>query len=186
MKHSKKIGMITAFICFGILSTSVYASEVTTTASNVKVETIEKDDKKIEIIVSEDKYVRITQPTKVNTSTFESKINIMGETSQGTDIVIEVYNTKPSKNTISKDAKVYKLNTVGITETFNQLIELLEGENKVVLIYTNTKDKKNQEEMIYYITRESEETKEKLKSMIIIPGTRDSDSSKSVQLGVLK
>ncbi|MDF2614100.1 MAG: hypothetical protein K0S71_1886 [Clostridia bacterium] len=165
MKFSKVSMVVFAFVCFWMFSGSLYASEFSTTDSNVKVEVVEKDDKNIEMIVSEDKYVRITQPTKVNTSTFESKMNIAGETSQGTEIVIEVYNIQADKDDISllKASKVYELKTVGITKSFNQLIELLEGENKVVLTYTNEKDKKDKEEMIFYIIRESEKTKESVK-----------------------
>jgi hypothetical protein len=178
MKISKKLVMLAAFISFGLFSSSVYASEFNTTtsaATNVKTETITKDDKKIEVITSEDKYIRITQPTKPNTSTFESKLIIMGETRQGTDIVIEVYSGKLDKETmaISKEPKIYKLKSVGITETFNQLIELEEGDNKIVLIYTNDKDKKDKEKMVFCITRESEATKEFIKSYIVYPGTKD-------------
>lgn len=166
MKISKNIIMLLMFIGIGLFGSSVYASEVTTTASNIKVETIMRDDKKIEIIVSEDKYVRITQPTKVNTSTFESKMNVMGETSEGTEITIEVYNMNLDKNSSSslKNVITYDLKTVGFTGTFSQFIELEEGENKVVLIYTNEKDKKTKEKMIFYINRESEEKKEYIKN----------------------
>ncbi len=166
MKRLKNLMLFLAFIGIGLFGSTVYATDVITTTSNVKVETVTKDDKKVEIIVSEDKYVRITQPTKVNTSTFESKMNVMGETSQGTEITIEVYNTSLDKKGISlvKNVTVYTVKTVGITETFNQFIELLEGENKIVLIYTNEKDKKNKEKMIFYVTRESEEKKEFIKT----------------------
>lgn len=172
MKISRKFIVIFAVACVGLFGNAVYASgDVPTTATNVKADTVKKEDKMIEMLVSEDEYVRITQPTKVNTFTFESKMNIAGETKQGTDIVIEVYNTKLDKDNIPlpQDAVVYKMNTVGVTETFNQLIDLAEGKNTVVLIYSNDKDKKNNEKMVFFITRESEQTKEKLKSTIIIP-----------------
>ena len=171
MKKSKKFVVIFALIVVSLFGHVIYASEITTTSSNVKVETVTKDDKKVEILTSEDGYVRITQPTKVKTFTFDSKMNIMGETNKGTNIAIEVYNTKLDKDNISlpKDPVLYKLNTVGVTETFNQLIELLEGENRIVLTYTNEKDKINKGKMVFIVTRESEETKERLKITNLYP-----------------
>jgi hypothetical protein len=178
MKSFKKLAALLIFVGVGLFSSVVYGSDSVAVTSNVTVETVVKDDKKVEVVVSEDKYVRITQPTKVNTSTFESKMNIMGETKQGTDIIIEVYNTKIDKTStdLPKASAVYTLSTVGVTETFNQLIELLEGENKIVLSYTNEKDKKDKADMIFFITRESEETKEKLKTFIVYPSAQDKEA----------
>ncbi|WP_069999246.1 hypothetical protein [Cellulosilyticum sp. I15G10I2] len=182
MKISKYLIMFFAFVSIGLFSGTIYASD----ESNVKVETVIKNDKKVDIIVSEDKYVRISELAKASTSTFESKMNIMGETKQGTDIVIEVYNTKTDNLSLSKNVTSYTLNTVGITETFNQLIELLEGENKVVLTYTNEKDKKDKLQMIFYITRESEETKELLKNMRVYAGTKDAGLTSTIKTNALK
>jgi hypothetical protein len=178
MKSFKKLATLLIFVGVGLFGSVVYGSDGATVTSNVTVETVVKDDKKVEVVVSEDKYVRITQPTKVNTSTFESKMNIMGETKQGTDIVIEVYHTKIDKDStdLPKASATYTLSTVGVTETFNQLIELLEGENKIVLSYTNPKDKKEKANMIFFITRESEETKEKIKTFIVYPSAKDKET----------
>ncbi len=187
VKISKNLMIALTFLSITLFSGTIFASETAVTPSNVKVETIVKDDKKVEVVVSEDQYVRIAQPTKVNTSTFESKMNIMGETKQGTEITIEVYNTKTDNISLSKDVTIYKLKTVGITGSFNQLIELLEGENKVVLTYTNEKDKKEKEKMVFYITRESEEIKELVKNMIVHYGkTKESSLESTMKTNALK
>ena len=136
MKVSKKLVLILAFVCIGLFGQAVYASEVTNNTAPSTKDTAVKENR-TDGFTSDDGYVRITQPTKVNTSTFESKMNIMGETKQDTEIVIEVYNTKSGKESIGVSKEgivVYEFGKVGITGTFNQLVELLEGENKIVII----------------------------------------------------
>ncbi len=187
MRISKNLMIVLTFLSITLFSGTIFASDITVTPSNVKVETVIKDDKKVEMVVSEDQYVRIAQPTKVNTSTFESKMNIMGETKQGTEITIEVYNTKTDNLSLSKDVTIYTLKTVGITGSFNQLIELLEGENKVVLTYTHEKDKKEKEKMVFYIVRESEEIKELVKNMLVRYGeTKESGLESTMKTNALK
>lgn len=171
MKTARKWMMLVAFLSITFFGSIVYASDSSMTESNIELQTITKDDKQVEVITTKDQYVRITQPTKVNTSTFESKLNIMGETTQGTEILIKVYNTKEGTRPSSKDVATYELKPVGITGNFSQLIELLEGENKIVLTYSNEKDNKDKEEMIFYLIRESEEKKELIKTMTVVGGT---------------
>lgn len=149
--------------------TTLYASD-TQTGVNVKEQTLTmKSGQTVEVLVSDDGYIRITQPTKVNMSTFESKVNLMGETKQGTEITIAVYNKKASDSKYSETATTtYELNTVGVTGTFNQLIELSVGDNKIELSYANGKTD-TKDVMVFYIKRESEESKELLKSYKVSP-----------------
>ncbi len=176
MKYIKKIIVLCMLSLMGVFSTTIYAAE----SSNVVVKSEQKDDKTIEYLASEDGYIsRITQPNKINMTTFESKINLMGEaSSQGTEITIEIYNTK----TITKAGKTetifkteptyaYKLGKVGATCTFNQILDLSEGENQIVVKYINVTDKVDNK-MIFYITRESEENKQQIKNFVVFPSVK--------------
>jgi len=180
MRISKRLMVWAIFIITGLYSSLLYADS--TTGANIKAVTVIEDDKKVDVLMSEDEYVRITQPTKVNTSTFESKINIMGEAKFGTNITIEVGSVSTDKDNklLPKLPKIYELNTVGVTETFNQLIELFEGQNEVVFTYTNEKDKRVRGSMSFMVTREPEETKESLKTYIAKPGLMLENVSKLV------
>ena len=175
MKKYRKIVMLLAFLVIGIYSSALYAND-TTTSSNIKADTIIKNDKTIDVLVSEDDYVRITQPSKINMSTFESKINLMGEiiggTKKGTEITISIYNKKEGTKTYKDEATyTYTLSKVGSTGTFNQLLELTEGDNKIVLAYVNTQDSKN-DKMVFFITRETEESKELIKNYNVFQGVK--------------
>lgn len=179
MKCIRKVIVLFMLSLIGVFGTTIYAAN-TTEGSNVIVKSEQKDGKTIEYLASEDGYIsRITQPNKINTTTFESKINLMGEaSSQGTKITIEIYNTK----TITKAGKAetvfkteptytYKLGEVGTTCTFNQLLDLLEGENKIVVQYENASSKVD-DEMVFYITRESEENKQQIKNYVVFQSVK--------------
>ena len=174
MKISKNLMILATFLMMFLIGSTIYAGDDAFAEANVKVETSVKDGEEIENLVSEDNYVRIymrISELKKNNNTFESKMNLMIGAKQGTLIVIEVYNTKAEKLPASKNVVTYTLNPIGITETVNQLIELEEGQNKVVVIYTNEKDKKNNEKMIFFITRELEEKKERIKDPMMLYNT---------------
>lgn len=172
MKGLKKYLVIMTFLLMGIVSTAVYAGDQTSKEEyNVKVETIVKDGKTIEYLSNEDGNVRITQPNKIHLTTFESKINLMGQTKKGTTITIEIYNSKENAKS-EEPIKTYEVGTVGVTGTFNQLIELAEGENRIVVIYANSKEKMD-DEMIFYITREPEESKKLIKEYIVFPSGKN-------------
>lgn len=178
MQYMKKVVMLMMLSLIGLFGTTIYAAD--TESSNVVIKSEQKDGKTIEYLASEDGYIsRITQPNKINTTTFESKINLMGEASaQGMKITIEIYNTK----TIGKADKietvfkteptqVYELGEVGATCTFNQLLDLLVGENKIVVKYINAGNKID-DEMVFYITRESEENKQQLKNYVVFQSVK--------------
>ena len=114
----------------------------------------------------EGEYIRITQPTNKEYKpniTFDSQVNLMGEARVGTVINIKVYDKyiiEDEEDFFVKDlAKKYldalidefDLKPVGSTNTFNQLIDLEDGENTIVITYSVGEDK---EEVIYlFITK---------------------------------
>lgn len=180
MKKSKMLVVLFLLAMMSVFSTTLYAQSEEEGYNVVALKYKQADGKMTTGLASEDDgYVRITQPTKISTTTFESKINLMGETEQGTEITIEIYNkkdsTKTDKSAYKDEATVtYELKTVGLTGTFSQLLELLEGDNKIVLSYSNAKDKKD-DEMVFYITRESEQNKELIKNYIVFSGVKISE-----------
>lgn len=178
MRHLRKLVVLMTILATLLIGTTVFANNDTTTGSNIRVETEEKDGKEIIYLISDDDAIRITQPNKISSATFESKINIMGEAATGTDITIKIYNKKDSTKTDKSEVaykeeptKAYTLTTVGITKSFNQLLELTEGENKIVLTYTTVNPavskEKVQKSMVFYITRAPEADKERLKNYIV-------------------
>lgn len=171
MNNCKKLIVLFTLFIMSAISTTLYAKD--SEGYNVVVkEYVQSNGKTTTGLASDndDGYIRIAQPTKVSTSTFESKINLMGETKKGTEITIAVYNKKDNTKSTSeyKDepTTTYELSTVGLTGTFNQLIDLLEGDNKIVLSYVNTQDNKK-DYMIFYINRGSEQDKELLKNYLV-------------------
>lgn len=179
MKCIRKVIVLLMLSLIGVFGTTIYAAEGNE-GSNVVVKSEQKDGKTIEYLASEDGYIsRITQPNKINMTTFESKINLMGEaSSQGTEITIEIYNTK----TITKAGKsetvfkseptyTYKLGKVGTTCTFNQILDLVVGDNKIVVKYTDATGKVN-DEMAFYITCESEESKQQIKNYVVFQSVK--------------
>lgn len=167
MKAIRKIVILLAFLVVGLFGTTLYA-QTTEEGYNVKEETIEKNGRQIDILASEDGYVRITQPTKINMYTFEVKVNLVGETKAGTNISISVYNTKTGE--YSSDAtQTYELKQVNPLGTFSQVLEFPEGSNKIVLHYAS-EDGSIEDKMVFYINRESQETQDALSSYITMPG----------------
>lgn len=170
MRNSKRLVLLFAFLLVGMFSTMIYAND-TLTGTNVKEVAVLKDDKKIEFLESEDGHIRISKLAKINTFTFDSIMNVEGQAKQNTNITITVNQiTADKENTITiVDSKIYELSKIGITESFNQLIELFEGTNQVVLVYSNTKDKQMDGEMSFIVIKEPEQTKENIKSTTIKP-----------------
>ena len=120
----------------------------------------------------EEEYVRIAQPdTDKKIKTFDSEINIMGEAREGAEIEIITYvSTTETDISVLSDAlpyyTVYKLNNVGATQTFSQLIKLYEGHNHILICYTYTPEEVDgMIEMI--VDREPEEVKEQIKNYIV-------------------
>ena len=167
MKAVRTAIMILAFLAVSLFGTALYA-QVVEDGYNVKEETIEKNGRQIDVLASEDGYVRITQPAKINMYTFEGKVYLVGETKAGTKINIFVYNAKASEYS-GTATETYELKPVGASGTFSQVLEFPEGSNKIVLHYLN-EDSNIENKMVFYINRESQETQDALSSYITMPG----------------
>ena len=119
------------------------------------------------ITFKKDEYVRITQPTQPpseGTIVFNSQLNVMGEARVGANILVKVY-TRDKEQDSFVLYKTYEAIEVGASQTFNQLVDLKVGQNKIVVNCTN---KKVLEETIEVgnIIRQSEEVKDDIKNSI--------------------
>ncbi|ONI46795.1 hypothetical protein AN644_02525 [Candidatus Epulonipiscium fishelsonii] len=126
--------------------------DIEETTETFNEETTESfDDNKKET----DEYLHITQPLD-NTTTFDSQINMMGEATEGIEIIIVVAQ--------DETYNLYDVGTVGATETFNQLIDLYEGDN---VISVAGKHDTTVVEEIFEVRREPKENKNKLQNFVI-------------------
>lgn len=168
LKNIRRIFGSTIFLLVLLCGTATYATEVKP-QEEPKTPVVTKENVTDTVTFEKDEYVRITQPTKMNTATFDAKMNVMGEARVGTNIKLEVQNIKSTKEAkqVVQNTKVYELNTVGVTKTFNQLIELAEGENHVLVTYTHEKNEEINGTLTFIITREPESKKEALKNYIV-------------------
>lgn len=156
-------------LMMGLFAGSVYASELNE-GHNIEAKTVEKDGKNVEYLVStnDNGYLRITQiiqnsqNVKINTSTYDSKLLLSGKISKGTEVTIKIFNEADEEK-----AQIYEL-TVGATETFSQAAEVREGDNTIVIYYTNKKDGK-EDYVTFYVSRESKENMKAIQSYLAIP-----------------
>ena len=156
-------------LMMGLFAGSVYASELNE-GYNIEAKTVEKDGKNVEYLVStnDNGYLRITQiiqnsqNVKINTSTYDSKLLLSGKISKGTEVTIKIFNEADEEK-----AQIYEL-TVGATETFSQAAEIREGDNTIVIYYTNKKDGK-EDYVTFYVSRESKESMKAIQSYLAIP-----------------
>lgn len=174
----KKVRLIVS-MCFAIGLSIIGASPVfavdlgktaaTTPNKQVIPKVVEKEMKTTDTAIkfAEDEYLRITQPiSKEDTKTFEKQLNVMGEARANTKATITVYYENPEQRVIAGKAvsKTYELSEVGATQTFNQLIDLEVGKNKIVIKYEYGKVAGSYE---LYIVRQSEVEKEQLKNFLV-------------------
>lgn len=153
----------------GLFTGSIYASEVQE-GHNIEAKTVTKDGRNIEYLIStsDNGYLRITQiiqnsqNVRVNTSTYDNKLLLSGKASKGTALTIKIFNQGDEE-----DAQAYEL-VVGATETFSQAAEIREGDNTIVIYYTNKKDGK-EDYVTFYVNRESKENMKAIKSYLAIP-----------------
>lgn len=160
----KVIGFLVVIICI-LVPKTIFANTGTPKASPIQFE--------------KDEYMRITQPIKDKMAVFEKDVNVMGEARYGTIISIQLFNKKEDELAYPrKPYRTYKLDEVGMSQTFNELIQLQEGDNKVRLVYeyTNSNGELIDGRIVVYITRKSEAEKEVLKSLRI-------DSTEKVKVG---
>lgn len=168
------------------MSTNVYATEGILPIGTVKTEQTETqpqqtqpqviEEQQTEQVVAEatitfeeEEYVRITQPlTEDIVRTFDSEMNIMGESRMDTELRIVTYTATTDKKIENPSEETpnyteYKLKKVGATQTFSQLIKLYEGFNHIIIYYTY--EDHDEDGMInIVIERKSEEVKEQIKN----------------------
>ena len=169
MRKTKILAVLCMLLMMGLFAGSVYASELNE-GHNIEAKTVEKDGKNVEYLVStnDNGYLRITQiiqnsqNVKINTSTYDSKLLLSGKISKGTAVTIKIFNEADEEK-----AQIYEL-TVGATETFSQAAEVREGDNTIVIYYTNKKDGK-EDYVTFYVSRESKENMKAIQSYLAIP-----------------
>ncbi|MGL5676498.1 MAG: hypothetical protein ACRDDX_08790 [Cellulosilyticaceae bacterium] len=166
MKRIKQMLCLIIFAGIGFVSMDTYATNTVHGPEVVTNKPQEVQEPVVNTIKTEEKIsVRITQPPKKDDiQTFDSQMNVMGEAIVGTDIIISVtYDTNLVDLQEDQKTVEYKLKTVGATQTFNQLIDLKEGENTIVLRYVNGSDKGI---LTLKIKRMSESERQLIKSYI--------------------
>lgn len=117
-----------------------------------------------------EEYIRITQPIKDKMAVFDKDLNVTGEARHNTIIQMQLFNKRENERAYPRSAyRTYALDAVGISQTFNELIELQEGDNKVRFVYEyiNTKGDLIEGRYVIYVTRKSEEEKSVLKNLRI-------------------
>lgn len=166
-----------AVLMVGLFSSVIYANDIKENNISVNVKEVPGENEDTQILVSEDGYIQITQinqnsqKVKIYTLTFDGKVSLMGKAKKGTKIDISIYNKKITSTEYADEAKDTYSIEVGSTADFNQLLELLEGDNKIKLYYTNKSDGTD-DVMVFYIRRESTQSKEALKNYLVIPSSK--------------
>jgi len=117
-----------------------------------------------------DEYFRITQPIKDKMAVFDKDVNVTGEARYKTVIKLQLFNKQENERIYPRNAyRTYDLDPVGMSQTFSELIELKQGENKVRFIYSY--ENKNGElvegRVVIYVTRKSEAEKAAIKNLRI-------------------
>lgn len=117
-----------------------------------------------------DEYIRITQPIKDKMSVFDQALNVTGEARYNVNIKMQLFNKKENERMYPRNwYRNYTLDPVGFSQTFNELVELQEGDNKIRLVYEYTTDKGDSIEgrIVVYVTRKSAAEKSALKNLRI-------------------
>ncbi len=171
MRKRRSLVFLFVFMMMSLYASAIYANDTKEEVKgvNVKVVTEDKDDKSIDYLVSEDDYVKITRNNsnlKVSNTTFEGKQLLIGSVNKGTEITIAIYNKAANKEEYKEEATNTYTIKVDTAEGFEQLIELLEGDNKIKVTYANKADKKY-DSMVFYIKRESAESKKAIESFVV-------------------
>lgn len=154
----KSITFILLMLCL-ILPKTIFAnttSEEVTKASPIQFE--------------KDEYIRITQPIKDRMSVFDKDLNVIGEARYNVKIEMHLFNKKESDRIYPRNAyRVYDLDPVGFSQTFNELIELQEGDNKLRLTYgyTTSQGEYIEGRIVIYVSRKTEAEKTALKNLRI-------------------
>ena len=154
----KKIGFLVIMLCL-FIPKIIFAN---TTAESVT--------KASPVQFGVDEYLRITQPIKDKMAVFDKDVNVVGEARYKTLITMQLFNKKEGDKVYPRRAyQAYDFDAVGISQTFSELIELQEGDNKIRFLY-NYMDPKGElieGRIVIYVTRKSEEEKTALKNLRI-------------------
>lgn len=157
----KGIVFMILMLCM-LLPQAVFAN--TTNAANAEL------TKASPIQFSQDEYIRITQPVKDKMSVFDKDLNVTGEARYSVKITMQLFNKKDNERLYPRNAyRTYDLDPVGFSQTFNELIELKEGDNKIRFSYQYTSEQGNviDDRLVIYVNRKSEEEKTTLKNLRI-------------------
>ncbi len=157
-------------LCVSCLAASnVYCAEAK--AHNVTAVSDQKNGKTIEYLLSDDNYLRITQivqnsnKVKINTSTFDNKLMLSGQAPKGTKLAIKVFNEAAGE----KPTSTFDI-TVGTIGSFSQSIDIKEGNNKIIINYSNNDKKKPVKDYIsFFVTRGKASDENAIKSYLAIP-----------------
>lgn len=149
----------------GLFAGSIYAAE--SAGENVTESTYTKNDKTYDCLTSvNDKgYLTITQivpnssNVKINTYVDDYKLLISGVVNKGTQVAIKVYN----KQFNDGQAQEYTLTSTG---TFSQALEIQEGDNTIVIAYSNKKDEV-EDHIAFEVTKMAEETVNACKDFLL-------------------
>lgn len=144
---------------FLLIPTAIFAN--TTSAEVTKASPIQFE---------KDEYVRITQPLKDKMSVFDKDLNVTGEARYNVNIKLQLFNKKESDRLYPSTAyRTYDLDPIGFSQTFNELIELREGDNKLRLVYNYTTAQGDfiEGRIVIYVNRRTEQEKTALKNLRI-------------------
>lgn len=117
-----------------------------------------------------DEYIRITQPIKDKMSVFDKDLNVTGEARYNLKIKMQLFNKSETERLYPRNAyRTYNLDPVGISQTFNELVELREGDNKIRFLYdyTDSAGASIEGRLAIYVTRKTEKDKIALKNLRI-------------------
>ena len=154
----KRIVFLT-MILFVLLSTAVFANNTEVGVTKSSPIQFEKDE-----------YLRITQPIKDKMSVFDKDLNITGEARYNLNIKMQLFNKKELDRLYPRNTyRTYNLDPIGFSQTFNELVELREGDNKIRFLYdyTNSAGEFVEGRIVIYVTRKTEQEKIALKNLRI-------------------
>ncbi len=155
----KKSMTLLIMMLFLLIPTAIFANTTSAEVSKVSPIQFEKDE-----------YVRITQPIKDKMSVFDKELNVTGEARYNVKITMQLFSKKENDRLYPRSAyRTYDLDPIGFSQTFNELIELREGDNKMRLNYdyTNSAGEYIEGRIVVYVNRRTEEEKTALKNLRI-------------------
>ena len=155
----RKIMIVIIATVFLLLPTAIFANTTSTEVSKASPIQFEKDE-----------YVRITQPIRDKMSVFDKDLNVTGEARYNVKIKMQLFTKKENDRLYPRNAyRTYDLDPIGFSQTFNELVELREGDNKIRLLYeyTNAKGEYSEGRIVVYVNRRTEQEKLALKNLRI-------------------